>query len=164
MIVPPGERPGHLAGKDTFAAMLQVLSLDPGRNDMEVHVVIIWQTIYLCIIHFSACMLYIPIFKHFRKHALIFFNSLVIVSSVNRYPKAIFYNEPIQRLPNFLKWQRHREMIRFVQDIKLMDEANEIQVSNHINFYCFRSHFFLLSVTLERGAIFWNICASLMRH
>lgn len=44
---------------------------------MEVRVIIIWQTIYLCIIHLSAYMLYIPIFKHFRKHALIFFDSLV---------------------------------------------------------------------------------------
>lgn len=45
-----------------------------------------------------------------------------------------------------------------------MNEANEIQVSNHIHFYYFRPHSLLLSVTLERGEIFWNICASLVRH
>lgn len=55
-------------------------------------------------------------------------------------------------------------MTRFVQDIKLMNEANEVQVFNHMDFYYFRPHFLLVSGTSEREAIFWNICASLMRQ
>ena len=108
MIIPPGARWGHPAGKDTFSGMLQVLFLDLFL-DMVVHVIIIWQIVYLCVIHFSAYMSYFPFFKCFRKHALIFFNSLVVGYSVTRYSKAIFYNDPIQCLPNFLKLQRtHR--------------------------------------------------------
>ena len=120
--------------------------------------------VYLCISHFSPSMLYFPTFEHLRKHALIFFNSVVVGYSVTSQSKAILYNDPIQCLPNFLKGQRHREMIRVVQDIKLMSEANEIQVSNHMNFYDFRPHFLLVSGASERGAIFWNTCTSLVRH